>query len=167
MARTSLMMLVRQLDLVNRHALENDREVRASARASDTGRKLMEIPGVGPVVASAVIASVPNPSAFKCGRDLAAWIGLVPRQNSSGGKERLSGITKQGDGYLRQLLVVGALAVIRHAQRHGAKRSWLLHLLGRRAPKVAAVALANKTARTIWAIMMTGEPYREPIAAVA
>ena len=100
--------------------------------------------------------------AFKIGRSLAAWIGLVPRQNSSGGKERLGGITKQGDRYLRQLLVVGALAVIRYAQRHGTRRPWLVQLLARRTTKVAAVALANKIARIIWAMMISGERYREP-----
>ena len=95
---------------------------------------------------------------------MAAWIGLVPRQNSSGGKEKLGGITKQGDRYLRQLLVAGALAVIRYAQRHGTRRPWLMRLLARRPPKIA---LANKMARMIWAMMMTGERYREPSAAAA
>lgn len=98
---------------------------------------------------------------------LAAWIGLVPRQNSSGGKERLGDITKQGDRYLRQLLVVGALAVIRYAQRHGTRRPWLVQLLARRTTKIAAVALANKMARMIWAIMTSGERYREPQVAAA
>ena len=166
-ARTSLALLVSQLGLVNDQVLENDRRVRASARSTDIGCRLMEVPGVGPVLASAIVATVPDPATFKSGRDLAAWIGLVPRQNSSGGKEKLGGITKQGDRYLRQLLVVGALAVIRYAQRHGTKRPWLVHLLARRTPKVAAVALANKMARMIWAMMMTGERYREPMVAAA
>ena len=166
-ARASLAPLVCQFDLVNDQVLENDRRVRASARSTEVGCRLMEIPGVGPVLASAIVATVPNPAAFKSGRDLAAWIGLVPRQNSSGGKEKLGGITKQGDRYLRQLLVVGALAVIRYAQRHGTKRPWLVHLLARRTPKIAAVALANKMARMIWAMMMTGERYTEPTVAAA
>ena len=114
-------------------------------------------PGVGPVLASALVATIPDLQAFRSGRNLAAWIGLVPRQNSSGGKERLGGITKQGNRYLRQMLVVGALAVIRYAQRHGTRRPWLVQLLARRTTKVAAVALANKTARMVWAIMTTGE----------
>jgi transposase len=166
-ARASLAPLVCQLGLVNDQVLNNDRSVRASARSTEVGVRLMEVPGIGPVLASAIVATVPNPAAFRTGRDLAAWIGLVPRQNSSGGKEKLGGITKQGDRYLRQLLVAGALAVIRYAQRHGTKRPWLVHLLARRSPKIAAVALANKMARMIWAMMMTGERYREPGVAVA
>ncbi len=102
-----------------------------------------------------------------CGRNLAAWIGLVPKQNSSGGKERLGGITKQGDRYLRQLLVVGALAVVRYAERHGTRRPWLVQLLAKRPTKVATVALANKIARIAWAIMTSGESYREPEPAAA
>jgi transposase len=166
-ARASLAPLVCQYDLVNGQVLENDRRVRASARSTEVGCRLMEIPGVGPVLASAIVATVPDPAAFKSGRNLAAWIGLVPRQNSSGGKEKLGGITKQGDRYLRQLLVAGALAVIRYAQRHGTKRPWLVQLLSRRTPKIAAVALANKMARMIWAMMITGERYREPKVATA
>ena len=165
--RSWLALLVSQLNLVNEQILETDRRVRASARSTDVGRRLMEVPGVGPVLASAIVASVPDARAFKTGRSLAAWIGLVPRQNSSGGKERLGGITKQGDRYLRQLLVVGALAVIRYAQRHGTRRPWLVQLLARRTTKIAAVALANKMARMIWAIMTSGERYREPQAATA
>jgi len=164
-ARASLVPLVRQLGMVNDQVLENDRLVRASARSTELGHRLMEVPGVGPVLASAMVATVPDPTAFKSRRDLAAWIGLVPRQNSSGGKEKLGGITKQGDRYLRQLLVAGALAVIRYAQRHGTRRPWLMHLLARRTPKIAAVALANKMARVIWAMMVTGERYKEPRAA--
>ena len=166
-ARASLAPLVCQFGLVNDQVLDNDRRVRASARSTEIGCRLMEVPGVGPVLASAMVAAVPDPAAFKSGRDLAAWIGLVPRQNSSGGKEKLGGITKQGDRYLRQLLVAGALAVIRYAHRHGTKRPWLVHLLARRSPKIAAVALANKMARMIWAMMMTGERYREPVVAAA
>lgn len=166
-ARVCLKMLADQLDLVNRQALENDRRILASARATEVGRRLMTVPGVGPVLASAIVASVPDPRAFKSGRNLAAWIGLVPKQNSSGGKERLGGITKQGNRYLRQLLVVGALAVIRHAERYGARRPWLLQLMARRTTKVAAVAMANKMARMIWAIMTSGEAYREPVLKAA
>ncbi len=162
-ARLCLKMLATQLRLVNVQVLENDRQIRASARATDVGRRLMEIPGIGPVIASALVASVPDPHAFRCGRNLSAWIGLVPRQNSSGGKERLGGITKQGNRYLRKMLVIGAMAVIRHAQRNGTRRPWLVQLMARRTTKIAAVALANKTARMVWAIMVSGERYREPV----
>lgn len=166
-ARTCLELLARQLELVNVQVLETDRRIRASARSTEVGRRLMEIPGVGPLLASALVASIADPTVFKTGRSLAAWIGLVPRQNSSGGKERLGGITKQGDRYLRQLLVVGALAVVRYAERNGTRRPWLVQLLSRRATKVATVALANKTARMAWKIMTSGERYREPVAQAA
>jgi len=166
-ARVCLEMLGAQLVVVKEQLLENDRRIRASARETDVGRRLMEIPGVGPLLASAFVASVADPTIFKCGRDLAAWIGLVPKQNSSGGKERLGGISRAGNRYLRQMLVVGAMAVIRHAERHGTKRAWLLQLLARRATKVAAVALANKTARMVWALMTSGERYREPAVTLA
>jgi transposase len=158
-------MLAEQLRLVNLQVLEADRAIMAAVRSNATARRLMGIPGVGPLLASALVAAVPDPHAFRSGRNLAAWIGLVPRQNSSGGKERLGGITKAGDRYLRQMLVVGAMAVIRYAERHGSRRPWLVRLMERRTTKVAAVALANKNARTVWAMMTSGEPYREPAAA--
>jgi transposase len=164
-ARLCLQMLAAQLAVVKEQILENDRRVRASARETDVGRRLMEIPGVGPLIASAFIASVADPAAFKTGRDLAAWIGLVPKQNSSGGKERLGSISKAGNRYLRQMLVVGATAVIRYAERYGTRRPWLVQLMQRRSAKVAAVALANKLARIIWALMTSGERYREPAVA--
>lgn len=164
-ARGCLGMLAAQLRLVNEQILDTDRLIRTNARSTEVGRRLMEIPGVGPLLASALVGTIADPKAFKTGRNLAAWIGLVPKQNSSGGKERLGGITKQGDRYLRQMLVVGALAVVRYAVRNGTRRPWLVQLLARRTPKVAAVALANKTARMVWAIMTSGERYREPVAA--
>ena len=166
-ARLCLRMLVAQLTVVKQQILENDRSVLASARRTDVGRRLMDIPGIGPLLASAFVATVADPAMFRTGRDLAAWIGLVPKQNSSGGKERLGGISRAGNRYLRQMLVVGAMAVIRFAQRHGTKRPWLLQLLARRPAKVAAVALANKNARMVWALMKSGERYREPSIAVA
>ena len=164
-ARLCLKMLAAQLIVVKQQILENDRRVRASARSTDTGRRLMEIPGVGPLLASASVAAIADPAAFKTGRGLAAWTGLVPKQNSSGGKERLGGISKAGNRYLRQLLVVGAMAVIRYAGRHGTRRPWLVQLMQRRIKKVAAVALANKMARIVWALMTSGERYREPAVA--
>src|SRR5438270_8724177 len=111
-ARVCLEMLAAQLAVVKEQVLRNDRRIRASARETEVGRRLMEIPGVGPLLASAFVASVADPGMFRTGRDLAAWIGLVPKQNSSGGKERLGSISRAGNRYLRQMLVVGAMAVI-------------------------------------------------------
>jgi transposase len=166
-SRSCLRMLADQFSMVKAHILELDRAIVADVRRSESAKRLMAIPGVGPLLASAMVAAVPDPAMFRSGRNLAAWIGLVPRQNSSGGKERLGGITKQGNRYLRQLLFVGAMAVIRYAERHGTRRPWLVRLMARRQTKVAAAALANKTARMIWAIMTTGERYREPLLQAA
>jgi transposase len=161
-ARRCLQMLVAQLRLVKLQILENDRQVLALARSTELGRRLMEVPGIGPLVASALVACVPDPSMFRCGRNMAAWMGLVPKQNSSGGKERLGSVTKAGNRYLRQMLFAGAMAVIRRAMQ-GTRRTWLIRLLERRKPKVAAMALANKNARIAWAMMISGEGYREPV----
>jgi len=165
-ARRCLQMLVAQLKLVKLQILDNDRQVLALARSTEIGRRLMEVPGIGPLVASALVACVPDPSMFRCGRNMAAWLGLVPKQNSSGGKEQLGSITKAGNRYLRQMLFAGAMAVIRRAMQ-GTRRTWLIRLLERRRPKVAAMALANKNARIAWAMMTSGEHYREPIAIAA
>jgi transposase len=122
-------------------------------------RRLDELPGIGPALAPALIASVPDAKVFRSGRDFSAWIGLVPKQNSSGGKERLGGITKQGDRYLRSLFTAGALAVIRFVKIRGSRhRPWLTRLLEYRPAKVAAIALANKIARMAWAMMAEARP---------
>jgi transposase len=142
--------------------------INAWHRSSETSRRLDEIPGIGPALATALVASVADPKAFRSARDFSAWIGLVPRQHSSGGKEKLGGISKQGDRYLRGLFTAGALAVIRYAKVHGTKhRPWLSALLARRPTKVAAIALANKIARMAWAMMARSERYREPITLAA
>jgi transposase len=165
LARACLAMLADQYQHLVANLLDTERAIRADSRATELGRRLQEIPGVGPLVASALVATVPDPHLFKTGRGLSAWLGLVPRQNSSGGKERLGGITKAGDTYLRTMLFVGAMAVIRHAERYGTRRAWLVKLLERRSPRIAAIALANRIGRIAWALMTSGERYREPAAA--
>jgi transposase len=165
--RRAMMCLVDQYRLLQDQILDLDRQVMAWHRSSETSKRLATIPGIGPLAASALVASVGNASSFKNGRSFAAFIGLVPRQSSSGGKERLGKISKRGDHYLRWLLVVGSLAVIRYAQRHGTRRPWLVKLLQRRTAKIAAVALANKLARIAWVLMTRGGAYREPVPQAA
>lgn len=165
--RRALGHLVNQLDQQHMQILDLDRQILVWHRSNETSRRLATIPGIGPLAATALAATIGDASTFKSGRALSAWLGLVPRQNSSGGKERLGGISKRGDGYLRSLLVAGSLAVIRYAQRHGTKRPWLVKLLERRKSKIAAVALSNKIARMVWALMTRGESYREPILQAA
>ena len=146
-------------------ALDFDRRIMAWHRSNELSRRLDDLPGVGPALATALVASVGDPTAFKSGRDFSAWIGLVPKQNSSGGREKLGNITKAGDRYLRSLFTAGALAVIRYAKIHGTKhRPWRTSLLQRKPTKVAAIALANKLARMAWAMMAKGERYKEPVA---
>ncbi len=145
-----------------------ERSLHAWHRKSDVSRRLAEIPGVGPLVASALTASVADPGIFSSGRGMAAWIGLVPKEDSTGGKHRLGPISKQGNRYLRWLLVTGAMAVIRQGIRTGFRRHpWLAKLVANRPLKLAAVALANRIARIAWVIMSRGERYRDPVAQAA
>ena len=167
-ARACVAALGAQLHRIKEQILEFDRVIVAWHRSNDASRRLDAIPGVGPMLATALVASIGDPKAFRSGRDFSAWIGLVPKQHSSGGKNRLGSISKQGDRYLRGLFVAGALAVIRYAKIHGTKhRPWLTALLARRPTKVAAIALANKIARMVWAMMARGERYKEPVALAA
>jgi transposase len=167
-ARACVAVLGAQLQMLKAQILESDRMIRAWHRSNEMSKRLDECPGVGPVLATALVASVADPKAFRSGRDFSAWIGLVPKQSSSGGKERLGNISKRGDRYLRSLFTIGALAVIRYAKIHGTRhRPWLTSLLARRPAKVAAIALANKLARMAWAMMTKGERYKEPAALAA
>jgi transposase len=167
-ARACLAALGVQLRLLKTLILDFDRRIMAWHRSNETSRRLDEIPGVGPALATALVASVADPKAFRSARNFSAWVGLVPKQHSSGGKDKLGSISKQGDRYLRSLFTAGALAVIRYAKIHGTNhRPWLTALLARRPAKVAAIALANKIARMAWAMMARGERYKEPAALAA
>jgi len=158
---------------IMRRLMELDEEIRALDRTlliwhrqNETSRRLATIPGVGIITATAIVATVSDPSHFRSGRQFAAWLGLVPRQNSSGGKSRLGGISKQGDRYLRRLMVVGATAVIRHAHKKDTPTiSWLNKLLERKPVRLVSVALANKTARIVWAVLVRNQIY-QPYAQV-
>jgi len=165
--KQALQALISQLAALQGQIGQLERSIHAQHRASDRSRRLETIPGIGVLGATAIAATITDPSAFKSGRECAAWIGLVPRQNSSGGKDRLGGISKQGDRYLRRLLVAGGMSVIRHARTHPDKHPWVMKLLAKKPAKVVAVALANKMARIAWAILAKGETYRAQARAAA
>jgi transposase len=161
-------MAIQILDLLCAQVLDThvrlqaiDRSIGALQRADDVARRLSTIPGIGPVGATALAASVADPGQFRSGREFAAWLGLTPSQNSSGGKDRLGRITKMGDRYLRKLLVVGATSLIRRARyKPETADPRLVALLARKPVRVASVAMANKMARVVWAIMARGETYQ-------
>jgi transposase len=146
---------------------EVDTKLAAWHRADECSRRLVKIPSVGPIGAALLRMKTPDPAQFESGRQFAAWIGLTPKDHSTAGKVRLGVITRAGDEALRSVLVVGATAVIQQAQRSGKASPWLVALLKRKSPKLAAVALANKTARIAWKMMRTGETYSAPSAAMA
>jgi transposase len=167
-ARASLMLLAAQLDALQTLIGLIEKRIMAQHRSNDASKRLETIPGIGVIGATAIAATVADPLVFRSGRDFAAWIGLVPRQDSTGGKQKLGPISKQGDQYLRRILVVGAHAVLRRAKQNPEKYPWLTQLLTRRPFKVVAVALANKMARVAWALLATGGTYRaSKIAAAA
>lgn len=164
-ARTALDAQVTQYMNLREQIDEIEAAILAWHRSNSVSRRLATIPGIGPITASALAATVPDAELFRSGRDLAAWLGLTPHQNSSGGKERSGGVSKRGDRYIRRLLVIGAMSVIRYNGRSNpAAPSWLTRLLDRRPKKVAALALANKMARIAWALMARGETYRAATA---
>jgi transposase len=161
LAREALGSLVAQLRRVQAEILGLEKKLKAWHRSNEASRRLEAIPGVGVITATALVATIGDASQFHSGRQLAAWLGLVPRQHSSGGKERLGRISKRGDGYIRRLLVHGARANLRWSRRKKEGRStWQEALLARRPTNVVLVAMANKTARVVWAMLSRGETFR-------
>jgi transposase len=159
-ARMPLQVLVRQWERQNADICKLETLIVRAAKTDEAARRLMAIPGLGPLGATAILAAVPDARVFKTARDFAAWLGLTPRQFSTGGKQRSGHISKQGDRTLRSLLTIGATAHLGHQRRLGTDDPWLRDLLARRPFKVAAVAYAAKMARIIWAMLVTGECYR-------
>jgi transposase len=166
-ARMALQELVAQIQELTARVERLDQEVVAAVKADTDARRLTSIPGVGPIIAATVKAVVPDPAGFRSGRDFAAWIGLTPRAHASGGKERLGTISKRGNKQLRTLLIVGATSVIKRVRLGLALPRWLGALLARRPFKVVAVALANKMARILWALLVKGGLYQAPDMATA
>ena len=164
LVRQVLQLLAAQLDEVGQRIAEIDARITAWHKAHPISRRLATIPGIGPLIATAIVATVPDPDVFRNGREFAAWLGLVPRQKSTGGKARLGRISRLGDKYIRRLLIVGAQTVLLRSKAARAN-AWLQSLLARRPRLVVAVALANKTARVVWAVMAKGQTYRQAVPA--
>lgn len=161
-ARQVLQLLAAQLADVGKRIVEVDARIAAWHKANPISRRLATIPGIGPLIATAIAATVPDPDVFRGGREFAAWLGLVPRQRSTGGKQRLGRISRLGDKYLRQLLIVGAQTVLLRS-KVARSNAWIQGLLARRPRLVVAIALANKTARIVWAVMAKGQSYRQAV----
>ena len=160
-ARASVEVLAQSLEGLRKAIDEVDASIAKAHAQSETSGLLDGVPGVGKLIASVIAATLPDPSVFKSGRDFAAWFGLTPRQNSSGGKQTLGGITKQGNRHIRKLLVLSATSLLRQVgKRKGALRDWIVALLAKKPARLVTVALANKLARIIWAMMKTGECFR-------
>jgi transposase len=166
-ARASVIVLAAQLEAVQTLIGSIEKRIKMQHSANETSKWLETIPGIGIIGATAIAATVADPTVFRSGRDFAAWIGLVPRQDSTGGKQKLGPISKQGDRYLRRILVIGAHSVLRRAMQNPEKYPWLTRLLARRPFKVVAVALANKMARMAWALLAYGGTYRAPALVAA
>lgn len=152
--------LMEHLRVLDERIAELQQQIQAWHRSDEVSKRLEQIPGIGPITASALVASIGDATQFKSGRELSAWVGLVPKQHSSGGKDRLLGISKRGDVYLRTLLVHGARALVRLAKMHPERYAWLHSLISRSNANVAAVAVANKNARVAWALMAHRTAYR-------
>jgi transposase len=168
LARTALRPLVALLIELRLQIKTIEKELLAWHRTSQESRRLETIPGVGFIAATAIAATVTDPSHFKSGREFSAWLGLTPRQNSSGGKDRLGRVSKMGNGYLRSLIVVGATAMIRYAREKGAVSArWINALLEKKPTRLVSVAVANKTARIAWALLVRKEAYRVPVPVAA
>ena len=157
--------LLEHLQLLHRQVEEIEAQIKAWHRASDASRRLEQVPGIGPLTATAMVATVGDAKNFDSGRQFAAWLGVVPRQHSSGGKPTLLGMSKRGDAYLRTMLIHGARSVIYRATQRADGESWLLKLTNRRNKNIAAVALANKNARTIWALLAHDREFKADYAA--
>jgi len=165
-AQQAMFSLVEQIKTLKQEVAKLDKQMAVWHKAQADSQRLATIPGVGVITASAIVAAIGSGKQFKSGRELAAWIGLVPRQNSSGGKERLGHISKKGNMYLRKLLVLGATAQLRGKYvEKAAGGTWFGQLVRRKSARVASVALANKMARVAWAVLTKGEPYRKPSGA--
>jgi transposase len=165
-ARVILSVLVVTFRALDAQVDKLDAEIAQGAKADPVARRLMTIPGIGPIAATAITALVPAPEGFRAGRDFAAWLGLTPLQRSTGGKQKLGAISKMGERTIRRLLIIGASAVIRQAGRREASAGpWLAQLLGRKPTMLVIVALANKTARIVWALLVKGGVYRAPAPA--
>ncbi len=165
-ARTILKVLISALEVLGTQIEELDAEIARRAKADPVARRLMTIPGIGPIAATAITALVPAPEGFRAGRDFAVWLGLTPLQRSTGGKQKLGAISKMGERTLRRLLILGASAVVRWAsQRGAAEGSWLARMLARKPRMLVTVALANKTARIVWALLVKGGTYKAPAVA--
>ncbi len=166
-AHTSLVVLAAGVQAVQTMIGSIEKRIVAQHRSDEASKRLRSVPGIGILGATAIAATIPDPKAFRSGRDFAAWIGLVPRQVSTGGKQKLGPISKQGDQYLRRMLVVGAHAILKRARHQPEKYPWVTRLLGRKPFRVVAVALANKMARIAWALLAKGGTYRAPSLAAA
>ena len=156
-ARAILTVLVSSFQALEGQIQVLDTEITRGAKADPVARRLMMIPGIGPIAATAITALVPAPKGFRAGRDFAAWFGLVPLQRSTGGKQKLGAISRMGERTIQRLLILGASAVVRWAGQRGAlEGSWLAGMLARKPKMLVTVALANKTARTVWALLVRG-----------